>query len=856
LPTILVIEASATIRHAQKKLLEKAEFKVIKATSFRDGLEHLHSIESTFDGVIVGWPNKTDQDADELFSDFELPEYRNIPVVILAHQAEPAILGWVGRRTDTDFLLWKNYTESAKTIQKIIGETTQAGQSTCKPKIQEQPIRVLFVDDSPTVRVKFRRFLVANGFQIETAASVDEAMEKAQDSQFDMAIVDYFMPDATGDVLCRKLKANKKTAGITTAIITGSYLDNAIKDSLEAGAVECMFKNESDALFLARIQAMSRSIRTQKAVDNERKRLIGILSSVGDGVYGVDNDRLITFINPAGKRILGFDPSELLSGKSPHKLFHFADKLGEPIPLENCFLNKTYGSGDPLHGWETVFWHKTGKLIPVECTIYPLHIEDLLQGSVVAFRDISERKLLEDELRWQASHDPLTKLFNRRYFEVQLGNEVQRLKRSDELSALLFIDLDRFKYINDTAGHAAGDKLLIEIASKFLSRLRKADSLARLGGDEFSIILRNIKEKDMFNAAEKFRRMLDTYMFNHGGKQYKINGSIGIASIDKDSISAGEVLCNADAACHIAKRSGRNKTHLFEPANDLKKVRDIELGWSSKLRGALGDDRFILHYQPIVALNDIPYEEISIIEDLSGRGLRLKSDFYEILLRYDDPELGTIYPDAFLPTAERFNMMRDIDRWVMEAAIRTLSRVQQDAKDTIFAINISGQSIDDTSLFKHISELINKYEVNPENLIFEVTETSAISNLDSARDFIIKFHGMGCRFALDDFGSGFSSFSHLKHLPVDFIKIDGLFVQGVATDQIDKAIVMSINEMAHSLGKKTIAEYVENQNILEFMYKCGVDYVQGNFIGPAMAHEDEQTQSTEENELQPPAVSL
>ncbi|GMR08010.1 MAG: hypothetical protein BMS9Abin26_1015 [Gammaproteobacteria bacterium] len=854
MPTILVIEASATIRHAQKKLLEKADFEVIIATSFRDGLEQLHSIERTFDGVIVGWPSKTDQDADELFSDFELPEYRNIPIVILAHQAEPAILGWVGRRTDTNFLLWKDYTESAKTIQKVIGESTRAGQSTPKPKKQEQPIRILFVDDSPTVRVKFRRFLVANGFQIETAASVNEAMEKAQDSQFDMAIIDYFMPDATGDVLCRKLKANKKTAGITSAIITGSYLDNAIKDSLEAGAVECMFKNESDELFLARIQAMSRSIRSQKAVDNERKRLIGILSSVGDGVYGVDNDGLITFINPAGKRILGFEPSELLSGRSPHKLFHYADKFGDPISPESCYLNKIYGNGEPLHGWETVFWHKAGKLIPVECTIYPLHIEGLLQGSVIAFRDISERKLLEDELRWQASHDPLTKLFNRRHFETQLGNEVHRLKRSDEISALLFIDLDRFKYINDSAGHAAGDKLLIEIASKFLSRLRKADSLARLGGDEFAIILRNIKEKDMFSAAEKFRQMLDTYMFSHSGKQYKINGSIGIANIDKDSISAGEVLCNADAACHIAKRSGRNKTHLFEPANDLKKVRDIELGWSAKLHSAPDDDRFILHYQPIVALNGIPYEEISIIEDLSGRGLQLKSDFYEILLRYDDPELGLIYPDAFLPTAERFNMIRDIDHWVIETTIKLLSNIQHHTKDATFAINLSRQSIDDIRLFKYVSELINKYEVNPENLIFEITETSTISNLDSARDFIIKFHELGCRFALDDFGSGFSSFSHLKHLPVDFIKIDGLFVQGVATDQIDGAIVMSINEMAHSLGKKTIAEYVENQNILEYMYKCGVDYVQGNFIGKANIYDDHQVQMTGQRELQAPAA--
>jgi diguanylate cyclase (GGDEF)-like protein/PAS domain S-box-containing protein len=659
---------------------------------------------------------------------------------------------------------------------------------------------------------------------------VAEGYDKALASHFDIAIIDYFMPDATGDALCRKLRDHPSTTSITTAIITGSYLDKAIKQSLQAGAVECMFKNESDDLFLTRIDAMSRHIRAHRSIIKERELLGGILRSVGEGVFGVNSDGYISFVNPACRRILGYAPEDRLIGSQAKQLLHNREEAENDIVLGSNLNNKS----DRVKARETLFLHKSGNALSVECTIYPLTIEDKCEGSVVAFRDISERKLLEEELRWQATHDALTKLFNRRYFEEQLNDEAERLKRSRESSALLYIDLDRFKYINDTAGHAAGDRLLVEISQQIRRRLRQTDLLARLGGDEFAIILRNVDRQSILSVAEEYRQVLDHYMFVYNDKQYKVNGTIGIALIDRDSESAGEILANADIACHIAKGEGRNRTHLFVPDNDNKKAMDHDLGWSSRLHTALEEDQLVLHYQPILPLKHFPH---SLMQDTDEPIYKIlltaipeEQQINELLIRLDDPVWGIVYPGAFLPTAERFNMMDRIDFWGVSTAVHKLEHLQKQGYRGLFTINLSGQTISNELLIEDIEQLIINSSLDPQKIIFEITETSAVSNLMSANEMISRLSSLGCRFALDDFGSGFSSFSHLKNLPVDYIKIDGLFVRGVVTDASDRAIVQSMNDIAHSLGKKTVAEYVEDAAILRFLHESGVDYVQGHFI--------------------------
>lgn len=803
-------------------------------TRIRNGLED----GTTFDAVLLGWPYHTIPGANELYTMLEQKGYSSLPVITFTHEFETSIAARAVSRPNTVLLLWRDYQKTTDVLAVLLAGTNHGERKPRGSSSPVQPIRILFVDDSSTVRVKYRRLLTANGYHTETASSVGEGFEKALDSQFDIAIIDYFMPDATGDVLCRRLRGDARTTAITTALITATYHDKAIKKSLDAGAVECMFKNEGDDLFLTRLDAMSRYIRDHKSIKKERERLGGILRSVGDGVYGVDSDGYISFINPACRRILGYESEERLIGKSALELFHYADAEGNPINEERSFLQQTYADGEPIQARETLFWHKSGASIPVECTVYPLTIEDKREGSVVAFRDISERKLLEEELRWQASHDALTKLFNRRHFEEQLNQEAERLKRSNETSALLYVDLDRFKYINDTAGHAAGDQLLVEIAQKLTLRLRKTDLLARLGGDEFAIILRNACKDHVLQVADDYREMLDHYMFVYNGKQYKVNGTIGVALIDRDSESASEILANADIACHIAKGEGRNRIHLFISENDNKQVMDQDLGWSSRLHNALANDYLLLQFQPIIPMAHIPTSLITADEGpIYGQLLDVvpqDEEIHEVLLRLDDPVWGLVYPGAFLPTAERFNMMDKIDNWVINAALKRLSEMQSTGYLGTFTINLSGQTIANTELIKVIEELIIRLKIDSSKVIFEITETSAVSNLVSANELITRLKALGCRFALDDFGSGFSSFSHLKHLPVDFIKIDGLFVRGVATDPSDRAIVHSINDIAHSLGKKTIAEYVENSDILQFLYESDVDYVQGHFLSPSI----------------------
>ena len=466
MPRVLLIEHSATIRHIEKNFLIKAGYEVEAVLDSQSALMRIRTgLEEGvgLDAVVVGWPGDAISETDELYGMLEKKAYASLAVLAFAHEPEAAIADWAQKRPNTTFLLWEDYKQTSEVLAALLADVNQEQHGDAGTIPAVQPIRVLFVDDSATVRVKYQRLLQANGYDAETAKSVGEGFEKALASPFDIAIIDYFMGDATGDVLCQQLRDHTATTSITTAIITGTYLDKAIKESLEAGAVECMFKNESDDLFLTRVDAMSRHIRAHKSIETERKRLGGILRSVGEGVYGVDSEGRISFINPACRRILGYDHEERLIGKSALALFHYADAEGKLIDEEGSHLQQSYAGGEPIQAWETLFWHKSGAPIPVECTVYPLTIEDQREGSVVAFRDISERKLLEEELRWQASHDALTKLFNRRYFEEQLTQEVDRLKRSEETGALLYIDLDRFKYINDTAGHAAGDRLLVRL---------------------------------------------------------------------------------------------------------------------------------------------------------------------------------------------------------------------------------------------------------------------------------------------------------------------------------------------------------------------------------------------------------
>jgi diguanylate cyclase (GGDEF)-like protein/PAS domain S-box-containing protein len=817
--SILIVEPSSTLQYVLRRGFARLSTAQQISPSYHEAMRRLRSADQSFRAVVVGIPVGNDSVADELLALLSEPERRDIAVVLMMHVADRQRLEWVANRPSSTWLLWENHSECGQRMEQLL--------SSPRPSLTDNvgaTAHVLLVDDARTVRETFRRLLERHGYEVEVAVNMDDALVKASEHSFDIAIVDYFMPGGNGDELCRRLRADPRTASITTAILTATYVEEVIRHSLDAGAVECMFKDEAAELFLARLAAMSRSVHIKKSIEAERIRLGGILSSVGDGVYGVSREGRITFINPVACRLLGHADLDTLIGMPAHQLFHYMNEDGTPNPIERCRLQQAYTVGGELRDWETVFWRRAGTSLPVECTVSPLRIGERYEGSVIAFRDVSERRLLQRELTWQANHDSLTKLPNRNYFVRALEDEINRLVRSQEHSALLYLDLDRFKYINDTGGHAAGDALLIEISQQLRARLRESDILARLGGDEFVILLRNVHPDFVLMAAEGFREVLAGYRFMFAGQHYVVHGSLGVAMLGRDAGSPGAVLANADLACHIAKGKGRNQTHVYHADADATAGAHLDLGWSARLQDALKNNGFVLHFQPI-----IPVAHLG--DTGAPHNLSMNDTHHEVLVRLNDAKGGVIYPGSFLPTAERFNLMRQIDTWVITAALQSLAALQAAGRErATFSINLSVHALDPELLVSEVRRLLTQYQVDPCALVFEITESEALANLNAVNRLIHQLHDLGCRLALDDFGAGFSSFHHLKHLAVDFVKIDGQFIQGMASDRIDRAIVASINEVAHSFGKRTIAESVEDPQVLELLRGLGVDYVQGYYL--------------------------
>ena len=428
-------------------------------------------------------------------------------------------------------------------------------------------------------------------------------------------------------------------------------------------------------------------------------------------------------------------------------------------------------------------------------------------------RDITEQKAFQHQLSYHAEHDALTGLFNRNYFQQELERTVARIRRSGSACALFYIDLDQFKYINDTRGHAAGDRLLVDVGTLLSTHVRDGDLLARFGGDEFTLLLYNINECDVLRAADNFRMLCNDYKFADEDTFFNIPCSIGIAMIDASVDSADEVLSHADLACNSAKQQGRNRVHLYNPADLDKAGMAEDMGWAAQVRKMLEHDRFQLVYQPIV--------EIS-----SG-----ETKDYEVLVRMICDDGQIILPGGFMPAAERFGLIHSVDRWIVQHSIDELCRLHAGGQQASFSINLSGKAFEDAGLLPMIQELLSASGLDPTWITFEITETAAIANLAAAEKFITALKDIGCQFALDDFGSGFSSFAYLKHLPVDKLKIEGAFVKGMAHSSVDQAMVESMNQIAHALGKQTIAECVENAETLIILEQIGVDRAQGNFVG-------------------------
>ena len=429
--------------------------------------------------------------------------------------------------------------------------------------------------------------------------------------------------------------------------------------------------------------------------------------------------------------------------------------------------------------------------------------------------DISDTHKMGLRLAHKATHDELTGLSNRRSFEQRIEQALAHAKVHGHVHTLCYLDLDQFKIINDSVGHQAGDELLKHVAVLLRSKVRETDVVARLGGDEFGLLLNHCPLERGQAIATKLVQEINVMRFPWQQSLFEVSASIGLVEINPHNDNAVGLMSQADVACYAAKDLGRNRLHVYQSQDVELLKRHADILRVSSLRQALEQDHFRLYCQPIKQLSTQPKH----------------SKYYEVLLRLADPNGNIILPGAFIPAAERFGLMGDVDRWVIGKVLESYERFFQGDRNIRFAINLSGVSLSDPQLINYIHGLLQKSSLWPNQLCFEITETAAVRNMQSAMDFIKQGRELGCQFALDDFGSGLSSFAYLKYFPVNYLKIDGSFVRDMVTERNDRVLVAAINEIGHIMGMQTVAEWVESDEVIESLRALEVDYVQGSAIG-------------------------
>ena len=560
------------------------------------------------------------------------------------------------------------------------------------------------------------------------------------------------------------------------------------------------------------IDQTKRTHAISEKLAQEKERAQVTLDSIADAVITTDEKGYVLSMNPVAEMLTGVfeEDAQYKKVEQVFKLIH--EKTNDPIPCPviDCLKLLNIIANDNEH----MLLGAKGRFSITDSVAPILNKERQLLGTVLVFRDVTESRALSAELNWQALHDPLTGLANRRQFELSMKVLLAKAKSDNLQHHLLYLDLDQFKVVNDTCGHDAGDELLKQLTYVLGKKLRKADLLARLGGDEFGVLLESCDAENALSVANNLRQAVEDFRFGWQTQPFKIGVSIGISEITGEEAKAAEVLSAADAACYVAKESGRNRVHFHEVNGSASSVHQQEMQWISRLQAALDNDSFELYLQRI--------------QDVSFQGT--DSKHYEVLLRMVGENGEIIPPGAFFPAAERFNLVVSLDRWVVENIFKKLQNLKKSKKhldEIMLAINLSGASLGNDELLERIGYLLDQSGITPNNFCFEVTETAAIANLKQATIFLSKLRSKGCKIALDDFGSGLSSFAYLKDLPIDYIKIDGYFVKDIADDKIDKAFVESINQIGQVMGLKTIAEFVENDAILEILTNIGVNYAQG-----------------------------
>ncbi len=551
------------------------------------------------------------------------------------------------------------------------------------------------------------------------------------------------------------------------------------------------------------------------ALRAEREKALVTLASIGDAVVTTDATGHIEMLNPAAEKLLMFKRKEA-AGKPLNEVVRMIlQRTRQPIvdPVELCMQRGRVSSrGDSLLIAADNSEHA------IEYTATPIrNDEGQVWGAVLVLRNVTQERRMQQEMSYQATHDGLTGLVNRVEFERRLTRVIRHASATHDTHALCYLDLDQFKVINDTCGHGAGDELLRQISLILRDTVRKRDTVARLGGDEFGILMEHCSLQQATRVATSVRERIADYRFRWEQHVFGVGASIGLVTIDETSEQMADVMRHVDAACYLAKEQGRNRVHVYDPGDETMERRRGEMQWVSRINNALLESRFELFVQPAIPLQnpDAPR-------------------YLEVLLRFRDGKVLRS-PAEFLPAAERYSLSPKIDSWVLTALFEAYAdKPALFRRDTLFAVNLSALSLCDEAFLSFIDGALTRSAMPPDLLCFEITETAAIGNLSRAVQFFNAMRARGCRFALDDFGSRLSSFGYLRTLPVDFLKIDGLFVRDCVDDPIDFAMVKSINDIGHVMGIKTVAEFAENAAIQAKMRDIGIDYAQGYGISEPM----------------------
>ncbi len=551
----------------------------------------------------------------------------------------------------------------------------------------------------------------------------------------------------------------------------------------------------------------------------EKEKAQVTLQSIGDAVLTADAEARVEYMNPVAEQLTGWTNSEA-AGRPVSEVFQVLNEATR-TPIDSPILRCLREDRNVELPEPALLINRRGQEISVQDSAAPIRDRTgRLIGAVMVFHDVSQERRLQRALAYQATHDPLTGLINRREFEVRLDDALQAARDSSSVRhVLLYLDLDQFKVVNDTCGHEAGDRLLKQVTSVVQTRIRTTDTLARLGGDEFGVLLHECTLETAHRIAEGLRQAIRDYRFVWQDRVLKVGVSIGLAEITGESETAASVMSAADVACYSAKDSGRNRVQTYEQGRAPERHREMQ--WVSRINRACDEDQLVLLCQPIVAIR-------------SGVDKQRK---FELLLRMRDQHGSLVQPSEFIPAAERFNLMPTIDRWVVRQACSRLAHRRNETADRApftLSINISGSTLNDEQFLDYVLAEIAASDLSPGALCFEFTEAGAMTSLAAATHFIAELRRRGCSFALDDFGSGLSSFMFLKNLPVDYLKIDGQFMHNINHDRIDRSLVEAIVQIGETMGISTIAERVDSAQVLARLADIGIQYAQGNYIGPPL----------------------